>query len=616
MSNLKRISAVLLAVIFVVSLAVPAFAVNITIDDGDITGATYKAYRLLDATNPEGTELFAYRVNDTYKDALIEVLGLEDTASNAEIVDAIEGKRSDIQNFAQELYAQIKDIVDEETITTTTTNKFEGLKQGYYLIVETNTGTTPDDESDDVYSLVMLDTAGHEDIPVTTKEERPTLKKEISGDNNTVEGDIAEDKLSDNVSVGSLVEFTVTATIPSHASYYDYYYFVIEDTLSAGMDFVNDEDHKLSVNNGAEADMAIDTDYKLYTGEAAGDKTFQVALLNAKANAGKTITVKYWAKLNEKAVIGEVNGNTNTVGLTYSNNPNFDYDGTQNPDKPGYPKDDANAPLGETPDYVTRTYTTGIQLIKVDQDHNPLTGAEFEIKGENVVKVLAVTGATYVEDENGDFWKLKDGTYTNQAPQTDRYVEITDGSRDGGYVKDGETYKQATAEQLADENVKLYKLAKGSAGYYEDTTKKYSPSAYSYVVKEPTGATAYKAAVDANGYLVIAGLGEGEYTITETKTPDGYNTIDPFTIKIEWNPDTNPASETDCDWSATIIGKDGELPMNAALGLFELEVVNQAGAELPSTGGIGTTLFYAIGGILVLAAVVLLVTKKRMASES
>ena len=41
-------------------------------------------------------------------------------------------------------------------------------------------------------------------------------------------------------------------------------------------------------------------------------------------------------------------------------------------------------------------------------------------------------------------------------------------------------------------------------------------------------------------------------------------------------------------------------------------IVNNKGPALPGTGGIGTTIFYAVGGILVLAAVVLLVTKKRM----
>jgi LPXTG-motif cell wall-anchored protein len=43
-----------------------------------------------------------------------------------------------------------------------------------------------------------------------------------------------------------------------------------------------------------------------------------------------------------------------------------------------------------------------------------------------------------------------------------------------------------------------------------------------------------------------------------------------------------------------------------------LDIVNNKGTQLPSTGGIGTTIFYVVGGVLVLAAIILLVTKKRM----
>jgi len=46
--------------------------------------------------------------------------------------------------------------------------------------------------------------------------------------------------------------------------------------------------------------------------------------------------------------------------------------------------------------------------------------------------------------------------------------------------------------------------------------------------------------------------------------------------------------------------------------LYELTVENNAGAELPSTGGIGTTIFYVLGGLLVVCAGVLLITKRQM----
>ena len=47
----------------------------------------------------------------------------------------------------------------------------------------------------------------------------------------------------------------------------------------------------------------------------------------------------------------------------------------------------------------------------------------------------------------------------------------------------------------------------------------------------------------------------------------------------------------------------------------EVKILNQSGTELPSTGGMGTTIFYVLGSVLVLGAVVLLVTKKRMSTK-
>ena len=48
---------------------------------------------------------------------------------------------------------------------------------------------------------------------------------------------------------------------------------------------------------------------------------------------------------------------------------------------------------------------------------------------------------------------------------------------------------------------------------------------------------------------------------------------------------------------------------------LETNIVNKQGIELPSTGGIGTTIFYVIGGIMVAGAAIALITKKRMGSE-
>lgn len=127
--------------------------------------------------------------------------------------------------------------------------------------------------------------------------------------------------------------------------------------------------------------------------------------------------------------------------------------------------------------------------------------------------------------------------------------------------------------------------------------------------------------------FTFSGLDDGQYKLTETKTPAGYNTIDPIYFVIEATHDATAdtpaltvlkAYLTDENGNKKTEVKDGE-SVNIDLGTVDqtagsitTTVVNKSGSELPSTGGIGTTIFYVLGGVLVLAAVVLLVTKKRM----
>ena len=114
-----------------------------------------------------------------------------------------------------------------------------------------------------------------------------------------------------------------------------------------------------------------------------------------------------------------------------------------------------------------------------------------------------------------------------------------------------------------------------------------------------------EAFVDANGVLTFTGLGDGDYTITEIVVPDGYQKAADVTIKIESTPTlTNPT------WTVT---KDSEtaLAQNAEF-QYEFDVVNVQKSNLPTTGGIGTKLFYLLGGMLAVGSGIVLVTKKRM----
>ena len=116
--------------------------------------------------------------------------------------------------------------------------------------------------------------------------------------------------------------------------------------------------------------------------------------------------------------------------------------------------------------------------------------------------------------------------------------------------------------------------------------------------------------------FTFKGLDDGDYILTETVTPATYNTIEPitFTVTAEHTVIWSTEARTDILTGLTGSTADGKVTFTANANKSELttNVVNQSGATLPGTGGIGTTIFYVIGGLLMAAAAVLLITKKRM----
>ena len=107
------------------------------------------------------------------------------------------------------------------------------------------------------------------------------------------------------------------------------------------------------------------------------------------------------------------------------------------------------------------------------------------------------------------------------------------------------------------------------------------------------------------GSKTLAGFGEHAYYLYETKAPNGYNLLSE-PVKFTFHSSaTNDFLAGDPAW---ITLNDSAIKLTG----MQFEIANNSGATLPETGGIGTTLFYVIGALLVVGAGVLLVTKKRM----
>lgn len=130
---------------------------------------------------------------------------------------------------------------------------------------------------------------------------------------------------------------------------------------------------------------------------------------------------------------------------------------------------------------------------------------------------------------------------------------------------------------------------------YDSTISAYRP------VKSGETAEEMKSA-DKTGVFNIKGLDAGTYVLKETTVPAGYNKCADTTIVIK----ATHAEAADGASATTTLNSDSNVTNT---------IENKQGSTLPSTGGIGTTIFYVLGSVLVLTAVVLLVTKKRMSAK-
>lgn len=384
MKSIKRIIALLLTAVMTMTMSVTAFAANtnsltVNVKDGqDLKGQTINLYKLFDVTVSSDKKNYSYTVSKEagYKNALVEVLGLPITADSKDediaktVQDLGENNSAEVQNFANKFTA--KALTSNLAFTQTsgkinetkTAHTFTGLDAGYYLVYVTGGKQIQS-------SLVTVDESTK---TVNLKTEAPSITKKAD---------------KETVSIGQVVEYTVTGSVPDTTGY-DQYVYTIHDELSNGLDFVNDANGTAVNGNTVNVTVAFGkgtTDEGTAPTTATLDTTnnkkmsldLSAWVRNNQTNKGKEFTVTYYAKVNKDAVVTE----KNKAQLEYGNKP-----GETTTTTPSEAK--------------TPTYPLDINKIKKGSEEK-LAGAKFKLykdSAENESNVIKVTGSEgkYVVD--------------------------------------------------------------------------------------------------------------------------------------------------------------------------------------------------------------------------
>lgn len=597
MRNIKKFGALLLAVVMCMGLSVTAFAANdaygVEVNNA-APGVTYKLYQLLElsdnATETEDATSYAYYVDVTSpwhtffttgagKD-FVNVTANPSTlgAKSVKYVTWKTGKDSATDmaafnkaaaefagtaaNAAPVLHTAAMAAVGTDPMTVSidggaaanverSTNgkyfkfQFATPGAGYYMVLS-SAGS----------NAMVATNPSNKIATVNEKNSVPELDKKITSHEGTAIPNGASNL--ESAKIGDIVGYQLKITVPASVTTVTQAdgtkvntgakNYVIHDRISKGLTL---DLSSVVVRHGT-TELTKTTDYVVnpagspHCGNA--DCKLEIQFTDtflAKLTADDVITVDYSAQVNENALVGTYG---NTAWLNYGGDAPFGDGQAKTPDA-----GTGGDPDPDSPKPGVHTFKLDIYKYMADKDGKPtaLAGAKFQLadKAGNVIKVVPYTGET------------------TKLPA----ISMTVGTTGETALTDADRYRVAVDDTEA-----------GAVDIFTTTTGK---------------------------GVVIYGLGAGEYTLTETEAPAGYNKLEaPVTVKISGYKDSNGQPTSDPADPA------GQL-YNGTTKVGSINVQNLYGTQMPETGGMGTTILYIVGAILVVGAVVFLVARKRVGDD-
>lgn len=633
----KAMSALMLTAAMVTGMCMTSFATSEAKGNWNNVGADSTANLTVGVSSPDdvsangGDTLLAYQVVDIKYDEASNNLTYEFTAA----FKGFQAQNDTYSNLDPKAYGELKEedlkpllgaftayIKGQEPKPTATYNavaddkgvaNFGPVAMGQYIIVGDGTSNgakiyqtvtaevAPEIQQIENKDVYMINDA----YTVAMKTSKPSISKNIT------EGTVTDEKIittgkqegdkhekhQQTSEIGKEITYELNVAVPTYPEGATNKTFFAGDTLSAGLDLKADSIIVTGYVKGSETGTVLEKDKGAYTTTVkANNETIdnEDEKIEKKISTSlfvdfnfddiamfDHVVIQYKATLNENAVLGTTAGNPNDVDLIYSNSP---FDGTTfkptnpdeerpGPDKPGYGKDEDKE--------IVYTYALVVDKFEEKHEGEKLSGAEFELYREYkdgvysdpVVDKDGKT-VTLVTDENGAamYMGLQKGTY---------------------YLK--ETVAPTGYNPM--DTAIVVNIDNTTIPYYTETSK--AVTHYTYTIKAEEALNGNKVQATINGDLVwMDTVGNVITTAPTAGKPEGYEVAYVKAVKATVE-------------NVIEINRDAQ----GANGFYKAGVANNKGAQLPSTGGMGTTIFTVVGICLMLGAAIVMVTRRRMAGR-